>query len=90
MLVVNTKPGISTTDQHTEGFANAAKAGPRFSYVGVQYDNDTASLAAQITLAALQKNSKHRRHLRDQPGGDLQDQLHLIPRGSGELPSARP
>ena len=56
VLVVNTKPGISTTDQRTEGFANAAKADPKFSYVGVQYDQDTASLAVQVTLAALQKN----------------------------------
>ena len=56
VLVVNTKPGISTTDQRTSGFAAAAKADPKFSYVGVQYDNDTASLAAQVTLAALQKN----------------------------------
>jgi ribose transport system substrate-binding protein len=56
VLVVNTKPGISTTDQRTAGFAAAVKANPKFSYVGVQYDNDTASLAAQVTLAALQKN----------------------------------
>ncbi|MDQ2814105.1 MAG: ABC transporter substrate-binding protein [Actinomycetota bacterium] len=56
VLVVNTKPGISTTDQRTSGFAAAAKADSKFSYVGVQYDQDTASLAAQVTLAALQKN----------------------------------
>jgi ribose transport system substrate-binding protein len=56
VLVVNTKPGISTTDQRTSGFAAAVKADPKFSYVGVQYDQDTASLAAQVTLAALQKN----------------------------------
>jgi ribose transport system substrate-binding protein len=56
VLVVNTKPGISTTDQRTSGFAAAAKADSKFTYVGVQYDNDTASLAAQVTLAALQKN----------------------------------
>jgi ribose transport system substrate-binding protein len=56
VLVVNTQPGISTTDQRTSGFAAAAKADSKFSYVGVQYDNDTASLAAQVTLAALQKN----------------------------------
>ncbi len=56
VLVVNTKPGISTTDQRTSGFAAAAKADPKFSYAGVQYDQDTASLAAQVTLAALQKN----------------------------------
>jgi len=56
VLVVNTQPGISTTDQRTAGFAAAAKADPKFSYVGVQYDQDSASVAAQVTLAALQKN----------------------------------
>jgi ribose transport system substrate-binding protein len=56
VLVVNTKPGISTTDERTSGFAAAAKADSKYSYVGVQYDQDTASLAAQVTLAALQKN----------------------------------
>jgi|HubBroStandDraft_3_1064219.scaffolds.fasta_scaffold88956_1 ribose transport system substrate-binding protein len=56
VFVVNTKPGISTTDERTAGFAAAAKADPKFSYVGVQYDNDTAALAAQVTLAELQKN----------------------------------
>jgi ribose transport system substrate-binding protein len=54
--VVNTKPGISTTDQRQAGFAAAAKADPKFQYVGTQFDQDTASLAAQVTLAALQKN----------------------------------
>ncbi len=56
VFVVNTKPGISTTDQRTQGFADAAKADSKYKYVGVQYDQDTASLAAQVTLAALQKN----------------------------------
>jgi ribose transport system substrate-binding protein len=56
VLVVNTKPGISTTDQRQAGFAAAAKADPKFTYVGTQFDQDTASLAAQVTLAALQKN----------------------------------
>jgi ribose transport system substrate-binding protein len=56
VLVVNVKPGISTTDQRTAGFAAAAKADPTYSYVGVQYDQDSASIAAQVTLAALQKN----------------------------------
>jgi ribose transport system substrate-binding protein len=56
VLVVNTQPGISTTDQRTSGFAAAAKADPKYSYVGVQYDQDSASIAAQVTLAALQKN----------------------------------
>jgi ribose transport system substrate-binding protein len=56
VFVVNTKPGISTTDERTAGFAAAAAADPKFSHVGVQYDQDTASLAAQVTLAELQKD----------------------------------
>ena len=56
VFVVNTKPGISTTDERTAGFAAAAAADPKYSYVGVQYDQDTASLAAQVTLAELQKD----------------------------------
>jgi ribose transport system substrate-binding protein len=56
VLVVNVQPGVSTTDQRTQGFANAVKADPKFHYVGVQYDQDSASVAAQVTLAALQKN----------------------------------
>ena len=56
VLVVNVKPGVSTTDQRQAGFAAAAKADPKFTYVGTQFDQDSASLAAQVTLAALQKN----------------------------------
>jgi ribose transport system substrate-binding protein len=56
VFVVNTQPGVSTTDDRVAGFAAAAKANPKFTYDGVQYDNDTASLAAQVTLAELQKN----------------------------------
>jgi ribose transport system substrate-binding protein len=56
VFVVNTKPGISTTDERTAGFAAAAKADSKYTYVGVQYDNDTAALAASVTLAELQKN----------------------------------
>ena len=56
VLVVNTQPGISTTDERTSGFAAAAKADSKYTYVGVQYDQDSASVAAQVTLAALQKN----------------------------------
>ncbi len=56
VLVVNVQPGVSTTDQRTSGFAAAAKADPKYHYVGVQYDQDSASIAAQVTAAALQKN----------------------------------
>lgn len=56
VLVVNVKPGVSTTDQRQQGFEAAAKADPKFKYVGTQFDQDSASVAAQVTLAALQKN----------------------------------
>src|SRR5260370_8090608 len=56
VLVVNVKPGVSTTDQRQAGFAAAAKADSKFTYVGTQFDQDSASVAAQVTLAALQKN----------------------------------
>ena len=67
VLVVNTKPGISTTDQRTTGFANAAKADSKYNYVGVQYDQDSASVAAQVTSAALQKDPDIVGHLRHEP-----------------------
>ena len=56
VLVVNVKPGVSTTDQRQQGFADAAKADSKFKYIGTQFDQDSASVAAQVTLAALQKN----------------------------------
>ena len=56
VLVVNVKPGISTTDQRAKGFADAANADPKFKYVGQQFDQNSASVAAQVTVAALQKN----------------------------------
>jgi ribose transport system substrate-binding protein len=56
VFIVNVKPGVSTTDERAAGFAAAAKADPKYSYVGMQYDQDTASLAAQVTLAELQKD----------------------------------
>src|SRR5712691_8561388 len=56
VLIVNVKPGVSTTDQRQQGFADAAKADSKFTYVGTQFDQDSASVAAQVTQAALQKN----------------------------------
>ena len=56
VLVINTIAGISTTDQRQQGFADAAKADPKFNYLGTQFDQDDASIAAQVTTAALQKD----------------------------------
>jgi ribose transport system substrate-binding protein len=56
VLVVNTVAGVSTTDQRQQGFADAAKADSNFNYLGAQFDQDDASIAAQVTTAALQKD----------------------------------
>lgn len=54
VLVVSVTPGISTTDDRTKGFQDAVQADPAYTYLGVQYDNDDASKAAQIVTAELQ------------------------------------
>jgi len=57
VFVVNTIPGVSTTDQREQGFREAIEA--EFSdieYLGQEYDNDDANIAAQITAARLQSD----------------------------------
>ena len=57
VFVVNTIPGVSTTDQREQGFREAIEA--EFSdieYLGQEYDNDDANVAAQITSARLQSD----------------------------------
>ena len=54
VFVLNTEPGVSTTDDRATGFNTAAKANSKFTDLGTQYDNDSASKAAQITTAELQ------------------------------------
>jgi ribose transport system substrate-binding protein len=56
VLVVNTVAGVSTTDQRAKGFADAAAADSKFTYAGMQYDQDDASVAAQVTSDALAKD----------------------------------
>ena len=56
VLVISVKPGISTTDARVNGFNAAVKADPSFTNLGVQFDNDDPSTAAQLVTAALQKN----------------------------------
>ncbi|EJC75753.1 ABC-type sugar transport system, periplasmic component [Rhizobium leguminosarum bv. trifolii WSM2012] len=56
VLVINTAPGISTTDQRVEGFEKAAKADPNFKYLGVQFGKNDPTVTAQVTSAALQKD----------------------------------
>ena len=55
VLVVNVKPGISTTDARGKGFQEGAKAAG-LSYVGQQYDDDDPAKAAAIVKSALARN----------------------------------
>jgi ribose transport system substrate-binding protein len=55
VLVVNVKPGISTTDLRAQGFEQeATKLG--LTYLGQQFDNDDPAKAASIVGAVLAKN----------------------------------
>jgi ribose transport system substrate-binding protein len=55
VMVVNVKPGISTTDARGKGFETGAKAAG-LDYIGQQYDNDDPAKAASIVNATLAKN----------------------------------
>ena len=56
VMVESVNPGISTTDQRNQGFQDAVKADPKFSYVGVQYSKDDPATATQQVAAQLQKD----------------------------------
>jgi ribose transport system substrate-binding protein len=57
VFVVNVKPGISTTDMREEGFRDAiANEFPDVEYLGQEYCDDDANIAAQITSARLQSD----------------------------------
>lgn len=56
LLGIGVQPGISTTDARDKGFADAAKADPKYTYLGVQYSQNDPAKAASIVSAALQKN----------------------------------
>jgi ribose transport system substrate-binding protein len=55
-LVINVKPGISTTDQRGQGFEQVIKGASGAQYLGQQYNNDDPAKAAQIVTATLAKN----------------------------------
>jgi ribose transport system substrate-binding protein len=57
VFVVNVKPGISTTDMREEGFRDAlANEFPDIEYLGQEYCDDNANIAAEITSARLQSD----------------------------------
>jgi ribose transport system substrate-binding protein len=56
MYIQNVRPGISTTDQREQGCREAIEAtGGAVELVGVDYNEDSAALAAEQTAALLQR-----------------------------------
>jgi ribose transport system substrate-binding protein len=53
VLVINVKPGISTTDARAKGFEEELKNFPNMKSVGVEYSNDKPEVAAAKATAAL-------------------------------------
>jgi ribose transport system substrate-binding protein len=56
VMVVNVKPGISTTDQRGQGFEEGVKGQAGVTYLGQEYDNDDPAKAASIVTATLSKH----------------------------------
>jgi ribose transport system substrate-binding protein len=54
VYVINVKPGISTTDQREQGFAEAIADFPDIEYLGQDYCDNDANKAAELTSAKLQ------------------------------------
>jgi ribose transport system substrate-binding protein len=56
VMVVNVKPGISTTDQRGSGFEEAVQQSPDVEYLGREYSQDDPAIAAQIVTSTLAKH----------------------------------
>jgi ribose transport system substrate-binding protein len=56
VMVVNVKPGISTTDQRGQGFEQAVEGKPGVEYLGQEYSQDDPAIAAQIVTSTLSKH----------------------------------
>jgi ribose transport system substrate-binding protein len=56
VLVINVKPGISTTDARAKGFEEELKNFPNMKSIGVEYSNDKPEVAAAKATAALAAN----------------------------------
>jgi ribose transport system substrate-binding protein len=56
VMVVNVKPGISTTDQRGSGFEEAVQQTPDVEYLGQEYSQDDPAIAAQIVTSTLSKH----------------------------------
>jgi ribose transport system substrate-binding protein len=55
-LVINVKPGISTTDARAKGFEAGLQGKSGVQYLGQQYNNDDPAKAASIVTATLAKH----------------------------------
>jgi ribose transport system substrate-binding protein len=53
VAAVSVAPGISTTDQRKQGFEAQIKSYPNIKYAGIEYDNDSPTLAASKTEALM-------------------------------------
>jgi ribose transport system substrate-binding protein len=58
VAAISVNPGISTTDQRRDGFANRLKKYPKIRYWGVQYCNDDQTKASNQTTALLNAHPK--------------------------------
>lgn len=56
VFVLNTKPGISTTDERVKGFEEGIKNATNVKYLGVQFNDDDPNKATAQTSAVLQAN----------------------------------
>jgi ribose transport system substrate-binding protein len=54
VMVVNVKPGISTTDQRQQGFEEAIKEEAGFKYLGAEFSNNEPAKAASIVTSTIQ------------------------------------
>jgi ribose transport system substrate-binding protein len=57
VLVVNVKPGISTTDQRQQGFEEAVEQESGLEYLGAEFSQDEPARAASIVKATLAEHS---------------------------------
>ncbi|MGZ4397165.1 MAG: ABC transporter substrate-binding protein [Gaiellaceae bacterium] len=53
VAAISVNPGISTTDQRSQGFAQELRKFPKVHYLGVQYCNDDQTKASNQTAALL-------------------------------------
>src|SRR5918999_1396438 len=56
VMVVNVKPGISTTDARGQGFEEEVEGQAGIEYLGQEYSQDDPAIAAQIVTSTLSKH----------------------------------